>query len=153
MLRGKSSRTRRFLFLPSFSFEEIVMLRRRTVVLFTALVAGFLGSRLVFSQDSGNAASDKPADTTTTTTGETTVVVASVPDYFDGHATDTNGDGKIDKDDPPKWPDATGGAAGVPAAPAAKPSDDDPSKLTIPDVYHRVIHNAFSINMVWVLIA
>ena len=37
---------------------------------------------------------------------------ASFPDYFDSHATDTNGDGKVDAKDTPKWPDPTGGAAG-----------------------------------------
>ena len=30
---------------------------------------------------------------------------------------------------------------------------DDPSKLTTIDVYDRVVHNVYSINMVWVLFA
>ena len=45
----------------------------------------------------------------------------SLPDYYDGHATDTNGDGKVDDKDTPKWPDATGGAAGYWTTPAAAP--------------------------------
>jgi len=53
----------------------------------------------------------------------------------------------------PAWPDPTGGAAGVWATPAGDGKGDDPSKLTHSDLYDRIVHNLFSINMVWVMIA
>ncbi|MEO8602393.1 MAG: ammonium transporter [bacterium] len=53
-------------------------------------------------------------------------------------------------DDTVLWPDPTGGAAGVWAAPAT--GADVPSALAIADLYDRVAHNLFSINIVWVLI-
>lgn len=77
---------------------------------------------------------------------------AALPDYYDAHATDTNGDGKVDDKDTPKWPDATGGAAGYWTTPAATPGDDDPAKLTVPGLYDRVVHNLYSINVVWTLV-
>jgi Amt family ammonium transporter len=52
----------------------------------------------------------------------------------------------------PVWPDATGGAAGVWAAPAGDGKGDTPSTLAIPDLYDRVAHNLFSVNMVWTLV-
>jgi Amt family ammonium transporter len=50
-------------------------------------------------------------------------------------------------------PDPTGARAGTWAAPAMDQKGDDPSKLTTSDVYDRVVHNVYSINMVWVLFA
>jgi Amt family ammonium transporter len=52
----------------------------------------------------------------------------------------------------PVWPDATGGAAGVWAAPAGDGKGDTPSTLAIPDLYDRVAHNLFSVNIVWTLV-
>ncbi len=52
----------------------------------------------------------------------------------------------------PLWPDPTGGAAGVWATPAGDAKGDVPSALSLTDVYDRVAHNLFSINMVWTLI-
>jgi Amt family ammonium transporter len=52
----------------------------------------------------------------------------------------------------PAWPDPTGGAAGVWAAPAGDAKGDVPSKLAIPDLYDRIAHNLFSINMMWTLV-
>ena len=63
-----------------------------------------------------------------------------VPAYFSA----TNPDDKV------LWPDPTGGASGVWAAPAT--GADVPSALAIGDLYDRVAHNLFSINMMWVLI-
>jgi Amt family ammonium transporter len=67
-----------------------------------------------------------------------------VPDYFTG----TN-------KDPAKhdWPDATGGAAGVWATPAGDGKGDNPKNLKTGDLYDRITHNLFSINMVWALVA
>ena len=52
----------------------------------------------------------------------------------------------------PAWPDPTGGASGVWAAPAGDGKGDVPEKLTVQDVYDRVSHNLFSINFVWTLV-
>lgn len=73
------------------------------------------------------------------------VVAAPVlPPYFSG----TNPDPAK-----PTWPDATGGAAGTWVTPAADGKGDIPSAQTTTDLYDRITHNMFSINMVWVLIA
>ena len=67
-----------------------------------------------------------------------------LPPYFSG-TNDTTGK-------PATWPDPTGGAAGVWATPAGDGKGDTPSTLTVPDVYDRVAHNLFSINMVWAMV-
>ena len=54
----------------------------------------------------------------------------------------------------PLWPDAGGGAAGYWTTPSAGPvGDDDPATKTPAQLYDRIAHNLFAINMVWVLIA
>jgi ammonium transporter, Amt family len=68
----------------------------------------------------------------------------SVPAYFSG------GNPHPAK---PTWPDPTGSAAGTWATPAGDGKGDDPAKLAAPDLYDRIAHNMFSINMVWCLIA
>jgi Amt family ammonium transporter len=68
---------------------------------------------------------------------------APLPPYFSG----ANEDGK-----PAVWPDPTGGAAGVWATPAGDGKGDTPSTLAVPDIYDRVAHNLFSINMVWAMV-
>ena len=71
-----------------------------------------------------------------------------VPPYFSGTNTDKA---------KPTWPDATGAAAGVWATPGGdgteKNMGDVPGKLGTGDLYDRITHNLFSINIVWVLIA
>jgi Amt family ammonium transporter len=67
-----------------------------------------------------------------------------LPSYFSG-ANDTTGK-------PATWPDPTGGASGVWATPAGDGKGDVPSSLTMPDLYDRIAHNLFSINMVWALV-
>ena len=52
----------------------------------------------------------------------------------------------------PVWPDPTGGSAGVWATPAGDGKGDTPATMTVGDVYDRVTHNLFSINMVWTLV-
>ncbi len=69
---------------------------------------------------------------------------APLPPYFSG-ANDTTGK-------PATWPDPTGGAAGVWATPAGDGKGDTPSTLSTADVYDRVAHNLFSINMVWAMV-
>ncbi len=68
-----------------------------------------------------------------------------LPAYF----TATNEDPKK----PPAWPDPTGAASGVWATPAGDGKGDVPEKLSIQDVYDRMVHNLYSINYVWALVA
>jgi Amt family ammonium transporter len=53
----------------------------------------------------------------------------------------------------PAWPDATGAASGVWATPAGDAKGDIPDQLKSNDLYDRIVHNMYSINYVWVLIA
>ncbi len=69
---------------------------------------------------------------------------AALPGYFGATSADPA---------KPSWPDPTGGAAGVWATPAGDGKGDTPASLGIPDLYDRIAHNLFSINMVWALIA
>jgi Amt family ammonium transporter len=73
-----------------------------------------------------------------------TATAPSLPPYFSGVSADP---------DKPSWPDPTGGAAGTWATPAGDGTADVPAKMSNSDLYDRVAHNLFSINMVWVLIA
>jgi Amt family ammonium transporter len=68
---------------------------------------------------------------------------APLPAYFSG----ANEQGK-----PAAWPDQTGGAAGVWATPAGDGKGDTPASMGIPDLYDRIVHNLFSINMVWAMV-
>jgi hypothetical protein len=69
---------------------------------------------------------------------------ASLPDYCTG----TN-----PAEGPAKWPDPTGAAAGTWASPSAGPvGDGDPALKTVPELYDRIIHNLFSINVVWAMV-
>lgn len=67
----------------------------------------------------------------------------TLPAYF----TATNDPAK------PSWPDPTGGASGVWAAPSGDGKGDVPSSLDVASLYDRVVHNLYSINYVWTLIA
>src|SRR5262245_33708647 len=66
-----------------------------------------------------------------------------VPDYFKGENKDPA---------KPVWPDPTGGSAGVWATPAGDGKGDAPKALTPADLYDRITHNLFSVNVVWALI-
>jgi Amt family ammonium transporter len=52
----------------------------------------------------------------------------------------------------PAWPDQTGAAAGVWATPAGDGKGDVPANLTTADLYDRIVHNMYSINIMWTLI-
>jgi Amt family ammonium transporter len=67
----------------------------------------------------------------------------TLPPYFSG----ANVAGK-----PPVWPDPTGAGAGVWATPAGDGKGDVPSALASTDLYDRITHNLFSINMVWAMV-
>jgi ammonium transporter, Amt family len=73
-------------------------------------------------------------------TAETAADTSPLPPYFSGS-------------DSTKWPDPTGGNAGAWATPASDGKGDIPAKLSSGDLYDRIVHNLFSINMVWTLIA
>src|SRR5215510_5626557 len=68
-----------------------------------------------------------------------------LPNYF----TATSDDPK----NPAAWPDPTGGASGVWATPAGDGKGDIPDQLKPTDLYDRIVHNLYSINYVWALIA
>jgi len=68
-----------------------------------------------------------------------------LPSYFTGTSDDPK--------KPPAWPDPTGAASGVWATPASDAKGDVPEKLSIQDVYDRMVHNLYSINYVWALVA
>ncbi len=110
------------------------------IVLCTAVFA-WVGSRQLLAQDEPAAAASDVGPAAEST--EVAAVAVVLPPYFSG----TNAD-----PEKPIWPDAAGGAAGVWATPAGDGKGDVPSSLTITDVYDRVAHNLFSINMVWTLI-
>lgn len=94
----------------------------------------------LFLVRTGTAADAPPAPTE----DATAAAAPELPAYFSGANADAS---------KPTWPDPTGGSAGVWATPAGDGKGDVPANLTIPDLYDRVAHNLFSINMVWVLIA
>lgn len=50
------------------------------------------------------------------------------------------------------WPDPTGANSGVWATPAGDGKGDITEKLSIQDVYDRMVHNLYSINFTWALI-
>ena len=52
----------------------------------------------------------------------------------------------------PAWPDPAGGAAGTWATPAGDGKGDTPASLATTDLYDRIAHNLFSINMMWTLV-
>ncbi|MEN6558566.1 MAG: ammonium transporter [Thermoguttaceae bacterium] len=73
-----------------------------------------------------------------------TTALSKLPAYFSGANA---------SQEKPTWPDPTGASAGVCAAPAGDGKGDVPSKLGSGDLYDRIVHNVYSINMVWTLIA
>jgi Amt family ammonium transporter len=90
------------------------------------------------SQDETSADS-KPA---ASAAAEAAPAAPAPPDYFNGNNPDPKN---------PKYPDPAGGNAGTWATPA--PGGDNPATMTVPELYDRVAHNLFSINMMWTLLA
>ena len=119
---------------------------RPLVLVAAALAVGVVAGNWTKAQEAAAPAAAEPAATPA-------APAPSLPDYYDGHATDTNGDGNVDEKDSSKWPDAGGGAAGYWTTPSAGPvGDGDSAALTPSKLYDRIVHNLFSINMVWVLV-
>jgi Amt family ammonium transporter len=75
--------------------------------------------------------------------GAAAAAAPQLPAYFSGANADPA---------KPSWPDPTGAAAGVWAAPAGDGKGDVPGTLALPDLYDRIAHNLYSINMVWALV-
>ena len=101
----------------------------------------------LFAQDAAAepAAADAAVGDAVAVTEEAAAEAPALPAYFSG----TNPDPAA-----PVWPDAGGGAAGYWITPSAGPvGDGDPKEMTPEKLYDRSVHNMFSINMVWVLIA
>jgi ammonium transporter, Amt family len=121
---------------------------RPLIFMAIALAIGMIVGNWTSAQQADQPAAKQPAATTPP------AAAPALPDYFDAHATDTNGDGTVDEKDPSKWPDATGAAAGYWTTPSAGPvGDGDPDEMTPPKLYDRITHNLISINFVWTLVA
>ena len=79
----------------------------------------------------------------------------NLPPYFTGVTPQPGPNGK---EQSPFWPDPTGGKAGTWATPSSSLNPDgsiagdNPDALTPIDLYERIVHNLFSINVVWTLI-
>jgi Amt family ammonium transporter len=112
--------------------------REFSVSKYKVLFLGLLASLVTF----GTAAlADEPA------AAPAAAASAAAPPALPGYFSGANEEGR-----PPTWPDPTGAASGVWATPAGDGKGDAPSTLGTTDVYDRVAHNLFSINMMWTLI-
>jgi Amt family ammonium transporter len=87
---------------------------------------------------------------------------SSLPSYFYGYLVGPDGKPTSDTEHVTAAQDPTGSTYGVWATPSStfyadKKGDDaiagdNPSKMTVADLYDRVIHNQYALNMVWTLI-
>jgi Amt family ammonium transporter len=111
------------------------MTSKKVVLLVAGMLAFSIASvRLSFADEAPPAASAAPAPSAS---------AAALPTYFSG--ANENGKAAV-------WPDPTGGAAGAWATPAGDGKGDTPGSLASSDLYDRIAHNLFSINMVWALV-
>ncbi len=133
-------------------FEQVN--RTRLKVLAAILVlGGLLSVPMLRAQDAATqqpADATAPAETPATESAEAAPADAAaapaptLPAYYTGTSPDP---------EKPLWPDAAGFQSGYWTTPAAGPvGDGDPSQLTNSQLYDRIAHNTFSINMVWTLI-
>ncbi|MEX0679313.1 MAG: ammonium transporter [Pirellulales bacterium] len=104
------------------------------------------GSAVVAQEEKKEEASPPPAAAAPVAAApaEGAAPAPALPPYFTGASPDP---------EKPLWPDPTGANAGYWATPAAPPGDGDPSAQTPSGLYDRVVHNLYSINMVWTLVA
>src|SRR4051812_39687018 len=103
-------------------------------ILLGSLTAASTAFAQVPAQDTPPGAAATPAASTDTK--------PALPPYFSG---------ENEKGKPEVWPDPTGVGAGTGAAPASDRKGDVPADLKPTDLYDRIAHNMFSINMVWTL--
>ena len=105
-----------------------------------AAVSGYYAS--LYAQEP--AAKEQPAAAVAADAAEAAPAAPALPPYFTGISPEPAN---------PLWPDPTGGASGYWITPSDKPiGDGPPSALTSADLYDRIAHNMYSINMVWVLL-
>ncbi len=118
------------------------MAKRKWIVKLISLALLAIAASRLFAQDEAKPAEAVAAGPVAAQATEAPgTAPPQLPDYYSGA-------------DPKKWPDPTGAAAGYWTTPSAGPvGDDDPSKLSGSQLYDRITHNMFSINMVWVLVA
>ena len=101
-----------------------------------------LGATFAVAQDEPKAAAEPAAPAADAAAAP--AVAPALPPYFTGTSPDPA---------KPVWPDPTGGAAGYWATPSAGPiGDGDPQTKTNAELYDRIIHNLFSINIVWAMV-
>jgi Amt family ammonium transporter len=113
----------------------------------TKFAWGAVGIALAVLWSAGNLSAQEtkaPAEAAKVEAPAAAAPAPKLPAYFSA----TNEDPKK-----PAWPDATGAASGVWATPAADGKGDVPDQLKSGDLYDRIVHNLYSINYVWVLIA
>jgi Amt family ammonium transporter len=108
-----------------------------------AVGAAFLYSHTVGAEEEMPPMTPPAAEAAAPAAAPVDAAAAPLPAYFSS----TNADAEK-----PTWPDPTGGAAGVWATPAGDGKGDTPATLTIPDLYDRIAHNLFSINVVWTMV-
>ncbi|MFO1093322.1 MAG: ammonium transporter [Planctomycetaceae bacterium] len=114
--------------------------RPRYSLLLTALLGVLAPATLAQAQDP---AADAAAPTTAADAAP-----AEAPAPLPPYMTATSPEGGA-----PLWPDAAGANAGYWTTPSAGPvGDDNPAALSNGQLYDRIAHNLFSINMVWVLL-
>ena len=124
------------------------MNRGRSRSIFASVAVGLwmiLFTGLSFSAEEVKAPEPAKAEAPAAAPAAAAAPAPKLPGYF----TATSDDPKK----PPPWPDPTGGASGVWATPAGDAKGDVPDALKLADVYDRMVHNLYSINYVWVLVA
>jgi Amt family ammonium transporter len=110
--------------------------RFRSIALLCLSTSCWLTSPLLLAQEEKKAATPAAAPAP---------APDQLPPYFSGASADPA---------KPSWPDPTGISAGTWATPAGDGKGDAaPVKAATGDLYDRIAHNLFSINMVWTLIA
>ncbi len=112
------------------------------VALILSLLAATLTTQVSWAQEEETAVAEEVVEEEAAPSEE--AAAPTLPAYF---APTSGGEA-------PLWPDAGGGAAGYWTTPSAGPvGDDDPATKTPAQLYDRIVHNTFSINMVWVLLS
>jgi ammonium transporter, Amt family len=115
--------------------------RSRAVALAGGVALCLLASSCLWAQDSTVDAAppaDAPASVAPAVQPVVAPAPAKMPDWMTKKGTPAG--------------DVLGVKSGVWAAPASDGKGDIPSNLTTDDLYDRVAHNLFSINMIWVLL-
>lgn len=120
--------------------------KRRFAALMLGAAMFACASGIVRAQEATEAATAE-ATPTETPSAETAPTEAAAEPVLPPYMTATSPEGST------LWPDSAGANAGYWTTPSAGPvGDGDPSGLTNAQLYDRIVHNLFSINMIWVLL-